>query len=145
MLRTYLLLRTYVLTVAHVRRLGVVKDTHLHASVQRRLEELEVQRHYDKHKENPRLVPKLSRSDIVDLVQEMWLGLDHESFARVGYRQTGPTTPMDAEGDAGLYRDILPFWRAMDGHTVRQVCLSTWCICWLIRVKFHLPNHRVKS
>ena len=112
-------LRTY----AGLRHHPVLaKDTHLHASVQRRLEELEVQRQFNKRKEDPGRVPKLSRADIVDLVAEMWMGLDHNSFSRTGYLQTGPTLPMNGDGDANIYKDLIPFWNAMEGQKFREAC-----------------------
>ena len=103
-----------------VRRSVPVQDTHLHASLQRRLEELEVEVAYGKRREAPGKVPKLSRADIVALTRETWLGLNHESLARVGYRQTGPTLPTSGDNDAEMYRDLLPFWKAMEGPKVRE-------------------------
>ena len=63
---------TYVFRVA-------VKDTHLHAEVQRMMEQLEVKHFHSARKDDPDRVPKLSYQEIVDIVREavairIWLG-----------------------------------------------------------------------
>ena len=73
-----------------------------------------------------RLVPdrvhKFTRQEIVDLVREAWMGLPHDEIARVGYVQTGPTLPMDGSNDAGVFRDLLPWWSRVDGPELRRQC-----------------------
>ena len=54
---------TYVFRVA-------VKDTHLHAEVQRMMEQLEVKHFHSARKDDPDRVPKLSYQEIVDIVRE---------------------------------------------------------------------------
>ena len=95
-----------------------VNDTHLHALVQRVMEELETLEQFEQRKRYPSKVPKLSRQKIIELVGQMWLRMDHKDVAKKGYTQTGPTLPDDV-GAAGVFRDLKPFWEAVDGDKIR--------------------------
>ena len=59
----------------------------------------------------------------------MILSIDHEAIAHVGYKQTGPTMPLqDLEARAGLgglspdglglYKDLEPFWERVGGDAI---------------------------
>ena len=48
-----------------------VEDTHLHATLQRLLEQVEVRVAHEARKDNPERVPKLDRQGIVDVVREV--------------------------------------------------------------------------
>ena len=101
-----------------------VNDTHLHASLQRRVEETEVQITYEQRRRDPDRTPKLSRQDIVDLVKCVWSGIDHAGVAAKGYEQTGPLLPMSGEKDGQLFRDLLPWWEKMDGPKIREEAVA---------------------
>ena len=72
-----------------------VNDTHLHA----RLQQLMIQTEIDwAHKERQRLLsigsnetPTMTRDEILSIVQEAWLSIDHERVAVKGYVQTNRT------------------------------------------------------
>jgi len=75
-----------------------INDTHLHALLARLLIQLENQWAMD---ERTRLVnmgknktPKMTREDIISIVQAAWELLNHEEIARKGYEQTGPSMPL---------------------------------------------------
>ena len=48
-----------------------VEDTHLHATLQRLLEQVEVRAAHDARRDNPERVPKLDRQGIIDVVREV--------------------------------------------------------------------------
>ena len=48
-----------------------VEDTHLHATLQRLLEQVEVRVAHDARRDNPERVPKLDRQGIIDVVREV--------------------------------------------------------------------------
>jgi len=48
------------------------KDTHLHASFQRLMEEYEVKFFHRARKDDPDRVPKLSRQDIIDVARQVF-------------------------------------------------------------------------
>lgn len=90
-----------------------INDTHLHALVQRLMEQLETRELYRQRREDPAKVAKLSRQAVLDVVAEMWRSINHEQIARDGYRQTGclgsglthrpfrpGARPMTSEGEA---------------------------------------------
>ena len=83
-----------------VTGLEQINDTHMHAQVQRTMEQLEVKLMSSARRASPEKIASLRRQDVLDLVSEMWLGLDHEGISRVGYAQTGPCLP--ADGGAAL-------------------------------------------
>ena len=96
-----------------------VNDTHLHALVQRRMEELETVEFYNQRRDNPSKVARLTRQNIVDLVRQMWLGLPHDRLSATGYRQTGPCLPNN-EGVESIYHALQPFWERLDGDKIRR-------------------------
>ena len=56
---------------------------------------------------------------------QVWLTLDHDSLSEKGYKQTGPTLPLEpllaggvAPEDLGLYKDLQPFWERIGGDAV---------------------------
>ena len=112
-----------------VTGLEQVNDTHLHAQVQRTMEQLETRVQYDQRRQNPGHVPKLSRQDVIDVVREMWLSIDHDSVSRTGYLQTGPTLPPD-QGVEALYKDLQPFWDRVNGDAIRQHAIDSVTQMW---------------
>ena len=96
-----------------------INDTHLHALVQRRMEELETVEFFNQRRDNPSKVARLSRQNIVDIVRQMWLGIPHNRLSATGYRQTGPCLPGDA-GVESLYHALQPFWERLDGDKLRS-------------------------
>ena len=96
-----------------------INDTHLHALVQRRMEELETVEFYNQRRDNPSKVARLSRQNIVDIVREMWLGIPHNRLSATGYRQTGPCLP-ETEGFESIYHALQPFWERLDGDKIRS-------------------------
>ena len=76
-----------------------INDTHLHASLARILNQLEVdwalkRRQDDKLAGLPAKTPQPDREDILALVQAAWQDINHHNVADKGYKQTGPTLPM---------------------------------------------------
>ena len=76
-----------------------VNDTHLHAQVASALIVLEnawahSQRMRWEEEGRPQATPQMSRAAILELVQAMWMGINHERVATKGYRQTGPELSM---------------------------------------------------
>ncbi len=72
-----------------VTGLEQVNDTHLHACLQRLMEQAEVRIAHEKRKENPDKVPKLNRQEIVDLTRQarafvMSVSFDNAQSACVG-------------------------------------------------------------
>ena len=112
-----------------VTGLEQVNDTHLHALVQRSMEQLETQEQYEQRRQHPGRVPKLSRQAVIDIVREMWLGIDHEAVSRAGYLQTGPKLPADQGVDA-LYKDLQPFWHRVDGDAIRREAKASVAEMW---------------
>ena len=106
-----------------VTALEQVNDTHLHAQVQRRMEELETREAYNQRRTNPGRIARLTRQGVIDLVREMWLSLDHVSIAKKGYEQTGPMLPDDVGLDA-CFKDLQPFWSAADGNAIRSTAYN---------------------
>ena len=102
-----------------VTGLEQVNDTHMHAQVQRTMEQLEVKLMSSARRASPEKIASLRRQDVLDLVSEMWLGLDHEGISRVGYAQTGPCLPADG-GAEDIFKDLRPVWEAIDGEALRD-------------------------
>ena len=67
-----------------------INDTHLHAMVQRVMEQLETRELYRQRREEPDKVARLTRQAVLDVVSETWRSINHEKVARDGYEQTGP-------------------------------------------------------
>ena len=68
--------RTMNRAMLHATQVALAgEDTHLHASFQRLMEELEVKLLHRARKDEPDRVPKLSRQDIVDLVREVFMDI----------------------------------------------------------------------
>lgn len=130
-----------------------VNDTHLHALVQRRMEELETREMYHQRRDDPSKVARLTRQLVVDLAREMWLSLDHSRIAADGYAQTGPLLP-DGAGDEALYFALRPFWEKLDGARLRAEAvefvdgmlargeITSWSDAHLL-VEEHIPHHCV--
>ena len=107
-----------------VTGLEQVNDTHLHADVQRKLEQLETRMMHQQRAERPEKIASLTRQNVLDVVAEMWLATDHRNVRETGYRQTGPTLPDDAGVDA-LFTDLRPVWEALNGEALRQEARDT--------------------
>ena len=81
-----------------------INDTHLHAQLAAHLVRLEVRWNADERQRLMALkelfpkrssTPSQNRYNILSLVQTAWLLLDHGRIAEKGYRQTGPTMPLE--------------------------------------------------
>ena len=96
-----------------------VNDTHLHASVQRSMEQLETAFMLELRASAPEKMASLRRQDVLDLVSQMWRGLDHRNLSTKGYRQTGPCLPEGASADE-VFVDLRPVWEAIGGQAVRE-------------------------
>ena len=97
------------------------EDTHLHALLQRLLEQLEVDIAFNKRQLAPDRIPKLSRQEILDLVANVWQQIDHQKVAKQGYVQTGPLLPLVNTADGGvipevnaIFKDLKPFTDKLD-------------------------------
>ena len=97
-----------------------VNDTHLHAQVARSLIALEnawahSQRMHREQAGLPQTTPSARRPDILELVQAMWLGIDHARVAKKGYRQTGPELPMGGPWySEDIHKDLLTVLQKLD-------------------------------
>ena len=111
-----------------------VNDTHLHALVQRIMEQLENGLAHSQRKEwdeagLPQRTPELKRPDIINCVMGMWLQLNHKNIAAKGYRQTGPGMPLTGPVRyQDVYKDLRTVWEQIDpsddalymGTSIRQ-------------------------
>ena len=96
-----------------------VNDTHLHATLARLLIQIENQWALD---ERTRLVnmgknktPKMSREEILSIVQTAWLLIDHEKVAQKGYKQTGPGMPLTGPvAPEDVFADLLKVLEQID-------------------------------
>ena len=100
----------------------MAEDTHLHASLQRTFETVEVALAHECRKQEPDKTPKFSRQDIVDIVRQAWLSQNHAGLSATGYRQLGQTLPMDGSADEELFRDLKPWWDRISGSDWRAQC-----------------------
>ena len=80
-----------------------INDTHLHALLARLLIQVENQWAHD---ERRRLIsigqnktPRMTREEILSIVQTAWLSIDHARVAEKGYKQTGHN--MQLRGSVG--------------------------------------------
>ena len=69
-------------------------------------------------------MPSLSRQDVLDVVGQCWQGIDHANVRTKGYIQTGPSLPDDSGLDA-LFKDLRPYWEAIDGEALRAEAYAT--------------------
>ena len=109
---------------------GPAQDTHLHALLQRLLEQLEVDEAYHQRQRRPDRIPKLTKQAVIDVVQQVWMQLDHQAIVAAGYRQTGPTLPLLGD-DGGLspdldsvFKDLRPFVRRLNLETVLKAAFK---------------------
>ena len=89
-----------------------VNDTHLHAMVQRLMEQIEVQWARDvledARADGKRKIPNPKRPDICAWVQAMWGFINHERVAAKGYTQTFPAMAMDGPVQReDIFKDLL--------------------------------------
>ena len=89
-----------------------VNDTHLHATLARYLVQIENDWAWESRRLSAQQgrteTPKLSREDILSIVQTAWLAIDHETVASKGYKQTGPTMPLRGKVYAeDVFEDLL--------------------------------------
>ena len=75
-----------------------VNDTHLHASFQHDLKQLEIAVFYGELSEladqGISKAVKSSRKDLCNMVKQVWEGLNHKAISHIGYQQTGPELPL---------------------------------------------------
>ena len=75
-----------------------VNDTHLHATLQRRMKALEVAvfdgQLSECHESGVQKAASHSRQDLCLLVESVWEDLDHTAISQRGYEQTGPLLPL---------------------------------------------------
>ena len=96
-----------------------VNDTHLHAMLALLLIQTENiwarderQRLLDMGKNK---TPKMTREEIISMVQTVWLSIDHAKIAEKGYEQTGPTMPLTgAVAPDDVYKDLLRVMEELD-------------------------------
>ena len=93
-----------------------INDTHLHAVLARLLIQIENEWAFV---ERDRLVslgknktPKMTRDEMLSIVQNAWLSIDHARVAEKGYKQTGPMMPLRGPvAPEDVFKDLL---RAME-------------------------------
>ena len=97
-----------------------INDTHLHALVARILVALEnawahSQRTAAEEAGRAQPTPSPKRVDILELVQAMWVQINHSGVAQKGYRQTGPELPMEGPWDRNdIFPDLLKVFDKLD-------------------------------
>ena len=97
-----------------------VNDTHLHALVARMLITLEnawahSQRTLAQRAGHHQTTPAPKRHVVMEIVQSMWLSIDHGRIAKKGYQQTGPEMPLEGPVDrADVYKDLRPVMDKID-------------------------------
>ena len=106
-----------------VTGLEQVNDTHLHATVQRFMEQLETAAMFEQRKRCPEKMASLTRQAVIDVVTEMWTSMNHKSVRDKGYRQTGPTLPLDCSLD-DVFVDLQPYWAAIDGNALHHQAIQ---------------------
>ncbi len=62
-----------------------VNYTHHHALVQRKMEELETVDRYNQRRDNPSKIARLSRRNVIDIMCQMGLSIDHNRVSATGY------------------------------------------------------------
>ena len=93
-----------------------INDTHLHALLAQVLIEIE---NGWAQAERQRLLdiglnktPKMTRDNIISIVQTAWLSIDHKRITEKGYKQTGPTMPLRGTvAPEAVFEDL---WRVME-------------------------------
>ena len=95
-----------------------VNDTHLHAIVQRIMEQLETSFMNMMRQQDPSKIASLQRQDVLDIVAEMWQSIDHANVRTKGYAQTGATLPPNGD-TADVFADLRPIWDKIDGPALR--------------------------
>ena len=79
----------------------LVNETHLHALLDQVLTKMG--NDWD---------PKMTRDEIISIVQTAWLSIDHSRVAEKGYKQTGPTMPLRGTVTPDdVFEDL---WRVME-------------------------------
>ena len=133
-----------------VTGLEQVNDTHLHAVVQRLMEQLETGFMAQTRFAAPEKIATLGRQDVVDIVSEMWRSVDHKNVREKGYSQTGPCLPEGA-GTEDIFVDLRPVWEAIDGPALREASaqyvdekwadgsLASWADVDLV-IEHHIPH-----
>ena len=96
-----------------------VNDTHLHALLARFMVQAEIELAFKQRAESRAAgrneTPTLKRPDILRLVAAVWLSIGHENVAAKGYRQTGPTMPLEGVICASdVYADLLGVLNVID-------------------------------
>ena len=76
-----------------------INDTHLHALVARLLAQIENEFALEKRTGDLDAgiirTPKPTREEILQIVQLVWMSINHARVAEKWYKQTGPTMPME--------------------------------------------------
>ena len=95
-----------------------VNDTHLHAQLEFMMKELEVAVFYGQVSNNKAIgvlkAASHSRQDVINMVKQIWLRLNHAAISQRGYEQTGPGLPLEGPimtQDIGA--DLLPVYQAL--------------------------------
>ena len=96
-----------------------VNDTHLHALLARLLIQIENQWALEERtrllKEGKNKTPKMTREEILSIVQNAWLMINHERVAQKGYKQTGPGMPMTGPiAPEDVFGDLLTVLEIID-------------------------------
>jgi hypothetical protein len=106
-----------------------VNDTHLHAWLASLLIQIENEWALE---ERRRLIgmgqnktPKMTREQILSIVQTAWLSIDHARVAQKGYKQTGPTMPLRGPvAPEDVFHDLLRVMEELDGSQPRPTEVS---------------------
>jgi len=99
-----------------------VNDTHLHSQMARLLTQFEVDWAFHERSRllsrNDNRTPKLTRSSIIGLVQNVWLSIDHKRVSEKGYKQTGPGMPLRGPVDPkDVFANLLEVMQELDSSS----------------------------
>ena len=107
-----------------------VNDTHLHATLQKLLVEFEnalaTAKRNDMLSKGVKRMPTAKREDLIDIVQHVWMAIEHDRVAEKAYKQTGPLMPLEGPvAPEDVYADLLQVIQAIDPtSTSTEVALS---------------------
>lgn len=89
------------------------------------MQSLEIADAREQRRANPTKVPKRDYQSVVDIVGAAWKNVNHERVAEIGYKQTGPTMPLDGPiAEENVFRDLLPIWQKLRGDLIGKNTFS---------------------
>ena len=75
----------------------------------------------EQRRANPAKVPTRDRQGIIDITSAAWRNINHTRVAELGYKQTGPTLPLDGSiSEEDVFRDLWPVWQRIHGEQLRD-------------------------